>query len=313
MVTSVLYDGQNVLSQSHDEGYRLTDQTFGNGLDRSISYGRADNLRTNDRVEVDVFNGSGVLITATAIDNDILWNVKRFDWESGLYMYKYRHYDPEHGRWPSRDPIEERGGVNVYGFVRNDGVNSYDRLGLDPPSGGYRCCETVRGKQIRYDTALECCVDGRIFRTEAKENVRICFRTSNIGGTPAEAVGMQHAYTYTSTTSSGPGAQGGGIVGANNSNNNGGGETLKSEFVDSSPENTGDHFYVDVEVLKCCYERKIKIGTLWGVWVPGCRDCNTAMREAVEERDGDWGPVAAALDAQSRHLDPSLINNSYQF
>jgi hypothetical protein len=34
------------------------------------------------------------------------------------------------GRWPSRDPIEEEGGVNLYGFVRNDGSNSWDVLGM---------------------------------------------------------------------------------------------------------------------------------------------------------------------------------------
>jgi len=33
--------------------------------------------------------------------------------------------------WPSRDPIEERGGINLYGFVGNDGVNWTDLLGLD--------------------------------------------------------------------------------------------------------------------------------------------------------------------------------------
>ena len=32
--------------------------------------------------------------------------------------------------WPSKDPIEEKGGVNLYGFVGNDGVNRWDRLGL---------------------------------------------------------------------------------------------------------------------------------------------------------------------------------------
>jgi len=32
--------------------------------------------------------------------------------------------------WPSRDPIEERGGYNLYGFVGNDGVNQWDILGL---------------------------------------------------------------------------------------------------------------------------------------------------------------------------------------
>jgi len=28
---------------------------------------------------------------------------------SGLYYYGYRYYDPVIGRWPSRDPIEEKG------------------------------------------------------------------------------------------------------------------------------------------------------------------------------------------------------------
>jgi|694.fasta_scaffold26883_7 hypothetical protein len=38
-------------------------------------------------------------------------------------------YNPETGRFLSRDPIEERGGENLYGFVRNDGVNWNDALG----------------------------------------------------------------------------------------------------------------------------------------------------------------------------------------
>jgi hypothetical protein len=33
------------------------------------------------------------------------------------------------GRWLSRDPIGEDGGVNLYAFVGNDGVNGWDHLG----------------------------------------------------------------------------------------------------------------------------------------------------------------------------------------
>jgi hypothetical protein len=44
--------------------------------------------------------------------------------------YAYRYYDPVTGRWPSRDPIEEEGGINLYGFVGNDGVNKWDLLGM---------------------------------------------------------------------------------------------------------------------------------------------------------------------------------------
>jgi uncharacterized protein RhaS with RHS repeats len=47
-----------------------------------------------------------------------------------VLYYGYRYYDPKTGRWPSRDPIEEQGGLNLYGFVGNDGVNQYDVLGL---------------------------------------------------------------------------------------------------------------------------------------------------------------------------------------
>jgi hypothetical protein len=45
-------------------------------------------------------------------------------------IYLYRYYDPVTGRWPSRDPIEEEGGINLYGFVGNDGIDWLDYLGL---------------------------------------------------------------------------------------------------------------------------------------------------------------------------------------
>ena len=52
---------------------------------------------------------------------------------SGVFFYGYRFYDPVTGRWPSRDPIEEIGGVNLYGFVENSPIGTWDLLGmLDP-------------------------------------------------------------------------------------------------------------------------------------------------------------------------------------
>jgi hypothetical protein len=42
--------------------------------------------------------------------------------------YLYRYYDPLTGRWPSRDPIEEVGGVNLYGFVGNAPTDYIDIL-----------------------------------------------------------------------------------------------------------------------------------------------------------------------------------------
>jgi RHS repeat-associated protein len=53
------------------------------------------------------------------------------DFLGHVAYYGYRYYDPIIGRWPSRDPIEERGGVNLYGFVFANPTNAIDILGLD--------------------------------------------------------------------------------------------------------------------------------------------------------------------------------------
>jgi uncharacterized protein RhaS with RHS repeats len=34
------------------------------------------------------------------------------------------------GNWPNRDPIGERGGLNLYGFTHNNPISKIDRLGL---------------------------------------------------------------------------------------------------------------------------------------------------------------------------------------
>ncbi|MCB1131814.1 MAG: hypothetical protein KDN05_11835 [Verrucomicrobiae bacterium] len=51
-------------------------------------------------------------------------------YRSVLYYYGYRWYDAIAGRWPSRDPIGEAGGFNLYGFVGNSTTLSVDFLGL---------------------------------------------------------------------------------------------------------------------------------------------------------------------------------------
>jgi RHS repeat-associated protein len=49
---------------------------------------------------------------------------------TGWDNYGYRYYLPWLGRWPSRDPIEEQDGVNLYLFAGNDPINNIDQLGL---------------------------------------------------------------------------------------------------------------------------------------------------------------------------------------
>jgi len=58
----------------------------------------------------------------------VLYEVLRLG--DGFYYYGYRYYNPSVGRWLSRDPLEEEGGVNLYGFVRNDPLRFVDPFGL---------------------------------------------------------------------------------------------------------------------------------------------------------------------------------------
>ena len=58
------------------------------------------------------------------------FSTKHTDVETQLSYYGYRYYDAENGSWLSRDPIEEQGGLNLYGFVGNNVINSWDKLGL---------------------------------------------------------------------------------------------------------------------------------------------------------------------------------------
>jgi RHS repeat-associated protein len=86
------------------------------------------------------------------------FSTKYFDAETGLYYYGYRYYAPEMGRWLSRDPIEEMGGANVYGFVENRITNVIDLLGLEKlgwwitdPIAGSAYSKWIKEHQERND------------------------------------------------------------------------------------------------------------------------------------------------------------------
>ncbi|PXA02935.1 hypothetical protein DDZ13_14630 [Coraliomargarita sinensis] len=68
------------------------------------------------------------------------FSTKYQDLETELLYYGFRYYDPVTGRWPSRDPIEEQGGLNLYGFVANNPIGYIDILGgapFDPSVGAH--------------------------------------------------------------------------------------------------------------------------------------------------------------------------------
>lgn len=77
-----------------------------------------------------------------ARDNPFGFSTKYTDAETGHLYYGLRSYDPDTGRWLSRDPIEEEGGENVYAFNFNNAVRFVDGGG-DRPSDVWRVPFTV--------------------------------------------------------------------------------------------------------------------------------------------------------------------------
>jgi len=62
--------------------------------------------------------------------NPFRFSTKQWDDETGLGYWGYRYYSPTLGRWISRDPIGERGGVNLYVYLSNILMTATDALGL---------------------------------------------------------------------------------------------------------------------------------------------------------------------------------------
>jgi len=81
--------------------------------------------------EYDPFGRSTTATGTLATSFAHRFSTKPVDGPTGLYYYGYRYLDPVTGRWPSRDAIEERGGVNLYGFVQNAPLSGIDLIGLE--------------------------------------------------------------------------------------------------------------------------------------------------------------------------------------
>jgi RHS repeat-associated protein len=161
-VRKFVYDGWNLIAETDADGHLLRSYTWGlspGGALSPISAAGALVQITDHSTGQSYFptydgNGNVVALTRAidgalaasyeydpfgeslrqsgfyAAENPIRFSGKYTDTESGLVYYGYRYYEPRNGRFINRDPIEESGGLNLYGFVGNDPVNREDLLGM---------------------------------------------------------------------------------------------------------------------------------------------------------------------------------------
>jgi RHS repeat-associated protein len=172
-----VYDGIHVVADVDDTGTVLRSYTWGAGIDNLLAFtdhtGGATNTyfaltdhlgtvhafadESGSIVEsykydawgnvLGIYDGSGTPIThqQSTIKNRYLFQGREYSWATGLYFFRARWYDPETGRWLSKDPIGISGGLNQYVAFDNNPVMLRDPLGLCSEDGGYR---TVRSPEI---------------------------------------------------------------------------------------------------------------------------------------------------------------------
>ena len=62
--------------------------------------------------------------------NPYMFTGRRFDFETGLYYYRARYYNPYIGRFLQTDPVGYGNGINWYAYCRNNPLNYVDPSGL---------------------------------------------------------------------------------------------------------------------------------------------------------------------------------------
>ncbi len=80
---------------------------------------------------VSILDTAGVVLNDSAFDNPYLYTGRRLDQETGLYYYRARYYNAQHGRFLQRDPLGYVDGYNLYEYVRSNPLNRWDPFGED--------------------------------------------------------------------------------------------------------------------------------------------------------------------------------------
>jgi RHS repeat-associated protein len=156
-VTRFIYDGNNVVKTIMPSG-KVLHFVNGTGIDEVLAmvdeggtnpyYYHLDSLGSVAAVSnaaggvaesytYDVYgkptirNGSGSVISKSAISNPFMFTARPYIDEARLYHLRARAYSPALGRFLQMDPAGQlRGGLNLYAYVKNNPVNSVDPLGL---------------------------------------------------------------------------------------------------------------------------------------------------------------------------------------
>ncbi len=148
LVTRYIYDGLNILLEYDGNDNFVARYSHGPGLDRPLALERGgqsyfyltdhqgsvrfltgESGATVNRYEYDSFGR--LLVKDEGVPNPFTYTGRELDEKSGLYFHRSRYYDPEVGRFITRDPLGLGGGdPTFYAYGGGDPVNRTDPSGL---------------------------------------------------------------------------------------------------------------------------------------------------------------------------------------
>jgi len=153
--TRYVYDGFQVVQERDASKNLVNEYTYGLGLEGGIGgllnlqQGGASGPQYSYLFDgkgnvTGLLDGAGIVAqtyqydpfgvpkgASGSVSQPMQFSTKPYDDQTGLSYYGYRFYVPSLGRWLTRDPIGEAGGINLYGFVGNNPMNFIDPLGLE--------------------------------------------------------------------------------------------------------------------------------------------------------------------------------------
>jgi RHS repeat-associated protein len=146
--TKYLWDGVQIVQSRTSDGGTVLQQYFQQGFvdsDGTGLYYTRDHLGSI----IELTDGTEAIrarysydpwgrMTQVQGDRTSVFGYAGYFWhaQSGLDLTILRAYDPNLGRWISRDPIGEIGGIDLYAYVSNSTVNLVDNFGDSAVSGG---------------------------------------------------------------------------------------------------------------------------------------------------------------------------------
>jgi len=112
-----------------------------------------------------LYDPYGNTSTVPGYDQPFRFSTKYYDAETGWYYFGERYYMPKYGRWANQDPIGDAGGANLYAYVGNEPVSSFDPVGelcADQEAGdgqkvqGPTGTDVALGTDKPYGTCSDC-------------------------------------------------------------------------------------------------------------------------------------------------------------